>query len=354
MASTGAAHDPDSHLCPDGGECGPGTSCTPLLPNTGGYGCCPYGRGVPCEQGPDKGGTTGSQNQHSCCPEGHRCLDGMCVGDDGSLYSPASMVPSIRTKIRSTSCSPPITVKCQDGSTCPTGQSCCQSSWHPSSPYVCCPYGYAQVCCPDGSCCAADYRCEMRWGICVPTLQRAPKTSDNRTTVSGLQGAVPARWGTRARFSSVKPANVSRLECPDGSFCHQGSTCCSARPMSSTDGGGSRYACCPYREAQCCQDEEHCCPRGTRCVHSAAEGHRCQPSDGGAGAASALASKKYPSFTDVPGDTYPSVPCPTWMVCGTGSCCQDRYGAYRCAPYVGGVCCASGISGCPPGTVCFG
>ncbi|KAK8775456.1 hypothetical protein V5799_031199 [Amblyomma americanum] len=109
MVLAGAVHDPGSHLCPGGGECNPGTSCTPLLSEAGGYGCCPYERGVPCEHGGDKGGATGSHEQHSCCPEGHWCQNGTCAGEEGdgaSRYAPAPMVPPRWRNLRSTTCRP--------------------------------------------------------------------------------------------------------------------------------------------------------------------------------------------------------------------------------------------------------
>ena len=47
--------------------------------------------------------------------------------------------------------------------------------------------------------------------------------------------------------------------CPDGTICYSGETCCYAF--------GGTYGCCPYANAVCCSDGEHCCPYGYTCVY---------------------------------------------------------------------------------------
>ncbi|XP_049517237.1 progranulin-like isoform X3 [Dermacentor silvarum] len=338
--------------CPDGRNCGPETSCTPVSPGGDSYGCCPYDGGVPCLY---KSDTAGATPKHGCCPHGHRCLQGTCVGDEGgvsSSYAPVALLPPLRRKLRSTTCRPKETVECQDHTTCPAGNSCCHTPEYPVGTYSCCPYEYGQVCCPDGSCCAAGYRCEPRWGVCMPTLQQAQRAPNGTGSASSRRLPVPARRGPQAK-SPGRTSDAPWIPCPDGTYCHRNSTCCSVRSSEPSE-AGRNYACCPHEGAQCCVDGEHCCPRGTRCEHFDQQaGHRCRSLNDERGR-TVLASKKYPSLDNVPSDTYPSVPCPTWMVCSSGTCCRDQYGAYRCSPYPGGVCCASGISGCPPGTECVG
>ncbi|KAH7985551.1 hypothetical protein HPB52_025569 [Rhipicephalus sanguineus] len=293
-----------------------------ISPGLDSYGCCPYDRGVPCLYKSDTGS---SSEKHGCCPRGHRCQQGACSYDEGGVtlsYAPAALLPPLRRSLRSSSCSPKETVSAKDHTTCPCWQQLLPHARVPGGNVLLLPVEYGQVCCPDGSCCAAGYRCEPRWGICTPTLAGS---------------ALNAPW----------------IECPDGTYCHRNSTCCFAHSSSSARSSASlQYACCPHEHAQCCDDGEHCCPRGTQCEHfDQSKGHMCHSLNEEPGQ-TVLASKKYPSLKSVPGATYPSVPCPTWMVCSSGSCCRNEYGAYRCSPYAGGVCCASGISGCPPNTEC--
>ena len=42
------------------------------------------------------------------------------------------------------------------------------------------------------------------------------------------------------------------VPCLDGGYCPDGQTCCYTF-------GGS-YGCCPYSDAVCCYDGDHCCP----------------------------------------------------------------------------------------------
>lgn len=52
-------------------------------------------------------------------------------------------------------------------------------------------------------------------------------------------------------------AEVKYRYCPDGCACFDYETCCEL-----PDGA---YGCCPYSDAECCSDHEHCCPAGYRC-----------------------------------------------------------------------------------------
>nr|XP_037285329.1 progranulin-like [Rhipicephalus microplus] len=350
----GGAHGSVVLKCPDGSKCILG-SCMNTSPGSDSYDCCPYDRGVPCLY---KSGTGSSSEKNGCCLRGHRCQQGACIYDEGGVslsYSPAALLPPLQKSLGSSSCRPKETVQCQDHSTCPAGNSCCHTPEYPVGTYSCCPYEYGQVCCPDGSCCAAGYRCEPRWGICTPTLAGSA-INGTKAQGSRLLYPVPARRGPRAKWSPARSTfNAPWIQCPDGTYCHQNSTCCPAHSsLLAASSAILQYTCCPHEHAQCCDDGEHCCPRGTQCAQfEQREGHRCHWLDDEPGR-TVLASKKYPSLKSLPGDTYPSVPCPTWMVCSSGSCCRNEYGAYRCSPYAGGVCCTSGISGCPPNMECVG
>eukprot|EP01102_Stenamoeba_stenopodia_P003791 TRINITY_DN1392_c0_g2_i1.p1 TRINITY_DN1392_c0_g2~~TRINITY_DN1392_c0_g2_i1.p1 ORF type:complete len:133 (+),score=16.54 TRINITY_DN1392_c0_g2_i1:136-534(+) len=73
-----------------------------------------------------------------------------------------------------------------------------------------------------------------------------------------------------APLSKMRRAHRYRLSsrdvlvnCPGGSSCKAGETCCQ-----DTSGG---YACCPYPNADCCSDHLHCCPGGYQCDLSKGE-----------------------------------------------------------------------------------
>ncbi|XP_049267729.1 uncharacterized protein LOC125756812 [Rhipicephalus sanguineus] len=166
----GAAHGSGVRKCPDGGKCVLGTSCMNISPGLDSYGCCPYDRGVPCLYKSDTGS---SSEKHGCCPRGHRCQQGACSYDEGGVtlsYAPAALLPPLRRSLRSSSCSPKETVSAKDHTTCPCWQQLLPHARVPGGNVLLLPVEYGQVCCPDGSCCAAGYRCEPRWGICTPTL----------------------------------------------------------------------------------------------------------------------------------------------------------------------------------------
>ncbi|XP_071038995.1 progranulin isoform X2 [Parasteatoda tepidariorum] len=125
--------------------------------------------------------------------------------------------------------------KCSE-SICSEGQTCCENwkSWE------CCPLPNA-VCCSDGfHCCPQNYVCNLT------TLQCNSEQNPERVyfkTVLNLKSA----------FNKMP----NFILCPDSSVCSTGSTCCHRK--------GSGYDCCPYPNASCCADMQHCCPSGSDC-----------------------------------------------------------------------------------------
>ena len=101
---------------------------------------------------------------------------------------------------------------CPDGSACADSNTCCKL---PTGLYSCCPYANAVCCTGTNSCCPQGGTCDLTGG-CL------------------------------------------RVQCPDGTSCPSGNTCCYDRKT--TD-----YACCPNPEGVCCADGIHCCPNGYTC-----------------------------------------------------------------------------------------
>eukprot|EP00163_Fabomonas_tropica_P019380 TRINITY_DN33_c0_g1_i14.p2 TRINITY_DN33_c0_g1~~TRINITY_DN33_c0_g1_i14.p2 ORF type:complete len:188 (-),score=29.28 TRINITY_DN33_c0_g1_i14:118-681(-) len=161
--------------------------------------------------------------------------------------------PSTHTKIAGE-------VACADGSQCPEGSTCCQTQ---SGGYGCCPYPNADCCsdkehcCPGGCCpypnadccsdkehcCPGGYQCDVSAGTC---------------TKQSSADVVPM---LKKFAASTHTKSAGEVACADGSQCPEGSTCCQ------TQSGG--YGCCPYPNADCCSDKEHCCPGGYQCDVSA-------------------------------------------------------------------------------------
>ena len=54
--------------------------------------------------------------------------------------------------------------------------------------------------------------------------------------------------------SELTELAVGNVPCGDGSSCPSGTTCCKL--------SSGQWGCCPYPEAVCCDDGEHCCPSG--------------------------------------------------------------------------------------------
>jgi hypothetical protein len=119
---------------------------------------------------------------------------------------------------------------CPDG-TCPDGDTCCQlqdGSWG------CCPYPQATCCSDHQHCCPNGYQCDLQHNQCV-----------QKST------------GRRFTASQIRSAEVLKVNCPDGSSCPNDNTCCQLESGS--------YGCCPYPQATCCSDHQHCCPNGYTC-----------------------------------------------------------------------------------------
>uniref|UniRef100_A0A4D5RL14 Putative conserved secreted protein n=1 Tax=Ixodes scapularis TaxID=6945 RepID=A0A4D5RL14_IXOSC len=308
-----------SAMCPDGGICPEGQTCGDV--GDGRYACCPYSNAVPCG------------DKLHCCPQGHLChlSTGTCVGDLETLamvrYQHATEATS-----GNADCDDPSTVMCHNHQYCEKGTKCCRTN-EGFEFYYCCRYQNGTCCLGNTFCCDTDYVCDLKYNIC---RLKGSHTAHVRG-LSELQKdpAIPKSLGMPTKSNRAK--TVKFENCPDGTSCHYGSSCCQ-----NEDG---RYACCPYERAQCC-DNERCCPQAFKCndaEKTCTKDETVKPM-----------AAKYRSFKKpVPNiDTTPSVPCPTWMICGSNSCCVNQYGAYRCSPYTNGTCCSDGVSGCPPGKIC--
>jgi hypothetical protein len=136
-------------------------------------------------------------------------------------------------------------VTCPDQkSQCPSGTTCCELA---SGGYGCCPYPQATCCTDKQHCCPNGYTCDLQDSECVQQQTRVPF----RKHAVAAPEVCCFRIPSTAILSHV--ALQASVTCPDqSSHCPSGTTCCEL-----ASGG---YGCCPYPQATCCADKQHCCP----------------------------------------------------------------------------------------------
>ncbi|XP_019745510.1 granulin a [Hippocampus comes] len=211
--------------CDDKSYCEDGTTCCKTA--QGDWSCCPLPQAVCC-----------SDLLH-CCPQGHTCnlVAQTCDQEWRSVPWLEKEAAGSRQQEQE--------VKCDDTHTCSDSSTCCKTQ---TGSWGCCPLPRA-VCCPDGNhCCPTDYTCDEQESKCVKGQVAIPWYPKLPASISSL---LPPR----TTVAAMKPGFV---QCDDQSMCNDGQTCCK---ISSTDWG-----CCPFANAVCCSDMQHCCQAGNRCT----------------------------------------------------------------------------------------
>ncbi|KAH9503247.1 hypothetical protein Btru_068554 [Bulinus truncatus] len=277
-------------VCPGGeAQCSDGTTCCKL--SSGNYGCCPYSKAVCCSDG------------LHCCPSGYKCdaAQGECKKGSSNMNWLLKIMakPIAKQDVLNIK-----SVKCDDTSACPNGNTCCKLA---SGQYGCCPLPKA-VCCDDHvHCCPNGYTCDVSAGTC------------NR-------GNDIVAWLTK------KPAEVvGDVRCDDTSSCPDGNTCCKL--------ASGEYGCCPLPRAVCCNDHVHCCPNGYTCDVSAGTCNR--------------GNDIVAWLTKKPAKVVGDVRCDDTSSCPDGNtCCKLASGEYGCCPLPRAVCCNDHVHCCPNGYTC--
>ncbi|XP_017284938.1 progranulin [Kryptolebias marmoratus] len=279
--------DEDSeNACPDLSRCPAEFSCLKALTK---FGCCPVAKGISCSDG------------IHCCPEGHQC----------SIDSRSCVKKEFES-----------TVLCNDGvSECPNGMTCCETA---DGKWGCCPMPKA-VCCDDKEhCCAEGTTCDTKNMKCISTSTKEQLP---------MWAKFPAR--RRADWERQKGNDVP---CNETAACPDGYTCCKTK-----DGG---WGCCHHKEAVCCKDFEHCCPKGTTCNLPKKS---CDDDLG-----SVPWVEKVPTIPrkDVQLQVK-DVPCDGTTGCPDGTtCCKTQQGGWACCPLTEAVCCEDHLHCCPKGQKC--
>lgn len=223
-------------------------------------------------------------------------------------------------------------INCTDGSQCLDYETCCLIS---SESYGCCPLPNA-VCCSDHEhCCPCGYNCDTSSHTCYASAKTVPmiphRTSSRRLSGNGV------------------------VDCPDGSTCNSGETCC--------EGESGKYGCCPLPSAVCCPDKKHCCPSGFNCD---VKKQKCVRGNSIIPMLSKRFSKKTAVHMTVLPVTVPKTPTVTDDVirfvpkrlrgdCHCGlyqTCCVGSEGEQHCCPLPNASCCADGLHCCPQGFTC--
>uniref|UniRef100_A0A3Q4NAW1 Granulin b n=1 Tax=Neolamprologus brichardi TaxID=32507 RepID=A0A3Q4NAW1_NEOBR len=301
--STFVASIGSSISCPDGKLSCPNAFTCCLLPS-GEYGCCPYPKvhinavDVPtvssvfhifvAELNLSLG--CSSSLQAVCCEDHLHCCP------HGTICNLKSSTCDDSTGNAVT----PINNRCDKSTTCPGKSTCCKTA---SGGWACCPLRQA-VCCDDHiHCCPHGKVCNL---VAALTLE------------------------------------VEDEKCDEKTRCPWGSTCCKMN--------SGQWACCPLPQAVCCNDHEHCCPKGYKC--NVAEGTCDKP-----GGLSVAWLQKIPALQEELGRT---VSHPTQNMCDaqtscprdTTCCFMEKEHKWGCCPVPNAVCCKDGNHCCPSGHTC--
>ncbi|KAI3389491.1 hypothetical protein SNEBB_004228 [Seison nebaliae] len=121
--------------------------------------------------------------------------------------------------------------------------------------------------------------------------------------------------------------------CSDKKECTSQETCCQL--------SDSSYACCPYQDATCCADKEHCCPNGYDCD---VKYGFCRRNE---------FIIRFYSFKTNEKNEKNDIKCKDGSECPDGAtCCQLASGEYGCCPLPSATCCSDHEHCCPNGYKC--
>uniref|UniRef100_A0A3B1JDH6 Granulin a n=1 Tax=Astyanax mexicanus TaxID=7994 RepID=A0A3B1JDH6_ASTMX len=287
----------DTVACPDETTC-----CKNVK---GGWNCCPLPQNLDAVCCDDF--------QH-CCPHGKKCNVAA-----GTCEDPSGSVPWIK-KVPSRPIVPcNATFACEDESTC------CKND---KGGWSCCPLPEA-VCCEDFlHCCPHGKKCNLAAMTCddpsgsIPWLEKKPSRPIG---------------GQNKEKGKAAAANVS---CDSSHFCPASSTCCKDV--------NAEWSCCPFPQAVCCEDGEHCCPAQYKCDKTQTS---CIKGDVVIPWYNKLAAESSPDHSV----DQSAVKCDSQTSCPAGTtCCEISTGKWGCCPLPEpqATCCPDREHCCPKGYSC--
>nr|XP_046146694.1 progranulin-like [Oncorhynchus gorbuscha] len=298
--------------CNDSVACADGSTCCKSL--DGEWVCCPLPKAVCCD------------DHLHCCPHGTICNLAESTCDDPS--SGSALVPML-DKVPAFSYvseeKPLPNSKCDESTSCPGQSTCCKTT---TGNWACCPLPNAMCCndhlhcCPHGTVCNLEAStCDDPSGFTMPWVAKVPALA------------------TQTPLATEK--------CDEQTMCPRGTTCCRQN--------SGQSACCPLPHAVCCDDHEHCCPKGYTC--NVAE-QTCDkpgllslpwvPKLPGLPLHRGLPQASAPSVHPVKNMCDPHTSCPKDTTC----CFVKKAGKWGCCPLPKAVCCADGDHCCPSGYSC--
>uniref|UniRef100_A0A4W3HTT6 Granulin n=1 Tax=Callorhinchus milii TaxID=7868 RepID=A0A4W3HTT6_CALMI len=271
--------------CPTGATC--------CRASSGGWSCCPLPQAVCCE------------DHLHCCPTGHTCNL-----KKGTCDVPGFPIPWFTKNPATLKDNKALNVMCDKTASCPSGTTCCRK---PSGYWGCCPVPEAVCCvdhvhcCPRGLTCS-DMKCEGN-GETLPWLTKIPAT---------------------------EKLSAPGIKCDEKTICPPENTCCKQ--------SSAEWSCCPLPQAVCCEDREHCCPKGYTCNVGAGTCEKQSLS---------LLWEVQRASLSASDRNLPIVMCDDTHHCSSpATCCRSASG-WACCPYEQAVCCGDRFC-CPQGYVCDG
>ncbi|XP_058862565.1 uncharacterized protein LOC117433375 [Acipenser ruthenus] len=299
--------EPNEEKCDDQYSCPDGSTCCKL--STGDWACCPLPHAVCCA------------DNESCCPEGTTCdtEHKKCLSAEGETTMrkkfPAMKKNSNNGKMLViVNGAAERDVKCDDTKSCPDGNTCCKNK---QGGWGCCSFPKA-VCCDDHEhCCPEDTTCDLAAGTCD-------------------QGGFSVPWLKKVPALVSEP---NEEKCDNQTSCPDGTTCCK---LSTGD-----WACCPLIRAMCCDDHEHCCPKGYKCD---VEQQTCVKQ----GLSIPWVPKKPPmkKLLSAAGAHADKNMCNEHTCPKEMTCCEMRTEKWGCCSVPNGVCCNDQEHCCPQGYQC--
>ncbi|XP_028310063.1 granulin a isoform X1 [Gouania willdenowi] len=146
-------------------------------------------------------------------------------------------------------------------------------------------------------------------------------------------------------------AASAAVECPDKGNCDEGQTCCSSP--------NNEYQCCPFEQAECCEDHIHCCPSYTVCDQISSSCINATVSIPWMDRTSAAHPTTETSFwqdwlrTKQGKQKDNNITCNGTSLCPDGcTCCMGTVQKWECCPLPQAVCCADYRHCCPHGQRC--
>ncbi|KAM9560199.1 progranulin-like isoform 2-T2 [Salvelinus alpinus] len=298
--------------CNDSVACADGSTCCKSL--DGEWVCCPLPKAVCCD------------DHLHCCPHGTICNLAESTCDDPS--SGSALVPML-DKVPAFSYvsdeEPLPNSKCDESTSCPGQSTCCKTT---TGNWACCPLPNAMCCNDHLHCCPHGTVCNLEASTC-----------DDPSGFTMLWVAKGPALPTQTPLATEK--------CDEQTMCPRGTTCCRQN--------SGQSACCPLPHAVCCDDHEHCCPKGYTC--NVAE-QTCDkpgllsrpwvPKLPGLPLHRGLPQASAPSVHPAKNMCDPHTSCPKDTTC----CFVKKTGKWGCCPLPKAVCCTDGDHCCPSGYSC--